>query len=132
MLKQRHKSKKEYAKVFETLTKRCELNESPIRLITRFMNGLNDEIAKCINHLNFLTLDQTIQATLRVEISFSLAEVIERTKMLMASIASNSLRNHKEQVSLVEDDNAEILEDNLKDDHVKQVGDTSDISVGKG
>ena len=57
MLKQGHKGIEEYAKVFKTLVRRCELNESLIRLITRFKNGLIDEIAKCINHLNFLTLE---------------------------------------------------------------------------
>ena len=60
MLKQGHKSIEEYAKLFETLVRRCELNESPICLIARFMNGLNDEIAEHINH-SFLTLEQAIQ-----------------------------------------------------------------------
>ena len=53
MLKQGRKSVEEYAKVFETLVRRSGLNESPMHLISRFMNGLNDNIVKNISHLNF-------------------------------------------------------------------------------
>ena len=56
ILKQGHKSVEEYVKVFETLIRQSGLNESPMRLISKFLNGLNHNIAKSISHLNFQIL----------------------------------------------------------------------------
>ena len=96
MLKQGHKSVEEYAKVFETLVRRSGLNESPLRVISRFMNGLNYNIAKNISHLNFHILQEAIQAALRIEISLSIVEMAQKSKLLLDTMANNLVDTHAE------------------------------------
>ena len=62
MLKQGQQSVREYAEVFKNLVRRCELNEPPVRLLHRFLNGLNNDIANRLRIHHYLTLEEVIRA----------------------------------------------------------------------
>ena len=80
MLKQGHKSVKEYIQEFEILVRRSELNESPGRLSFRFMKGLSNNIAKRLGYPSCLTLEETIQAALWAELAPSMSEASEKLR----------------------------------------------------
>ena len=108
-LKQDHMGVGDYAQMFETLVRQSELNESPVYTIIRFVKGLNYNISKSISHLIFKTLQKAIQAALREEISFSVAEMVEKTKLLVDTVTNISVDTHIEQVCLVIEDSVDVL-----------------------
>ena len=105
-LKQGSKSIREYAQEFKTLVRRSELYSTPGRLVSRFINGLNDDTFICLGHHNCLTLEEIIEATLSVESSLLISETVDKQVDGMADMGS----------SLVEESIGDVSEEKMVDD----------------
>ena len=130
MLKQGQQSVREYVEVFKNLVRRCELNEPPIRLLHRFMNGLNYDIANRLMIHHYLTLEEVIRAASWAEFSISCSEVKEKLQQLMGSVQTTPPENHDDQVCLVKYDNDDLFAEVPENGHEEQMNSINVVDSG--
>ena len=91
------------------------------------MNGLNYNIAKNISYLNFQILQEAIQAALRTEISLSIVEMAQKSKLLLDTMANKLVGTHAEKVFLIVEDSNDVLPEYESVEHIEQVDIAEDV-----